>query len=63
MGDQPVVLDPLKVGSFFEQIGRNTNYIMHPDEILADNFVYLAQKRQNLATPRVTEQMARVLAK
>jgi len=61
--DQPVVLDPLKVDSFFEQIGRNTNYIMHPDEILADNFVYLAQKRQNLATPRVTEQMARVLSK
>jgi hypothetical protein len=27
---------------FFEQIGDNTNYIIHPDEILADNFVLLA---------------------
>lgn len=27
---------------FFQQIGDNTNYIIHPDEILADNFVLLA---------------------
>ena len=60
--DQPVVLDPQKVDSFFEQIGRNTGYIMHPDEILADNFVHLAQKRENLPTPRVVEQMRQVLS-
>ena len=27
---------------FFEQVGRNTGYIIHPDEILAENFVKLA---------------------
>lgn len=62
-GEQPIVLDPRKVDSFFEQVGRNTDYIMHPDEILADNFVHLALKRQNLKTPRVVEQMAKVLSK
>ena len=60
---QPVVLDPKKVDHFYEQVGRNTTYIWHPDEILADNFVHLVNKRQNLATPRVTEAMAEVLKK
>lgn len=58
---QPVVLDPKKIDSYYEQIGRNTNYDWHPDEILADNFVYLVNRRQNLKTPRVTERMAEVL--
>lgn len=58
---QPVVLDPKKIEHFHEQIGRNTSYIWHPDEILADNFVHLLNKRQNLQTPRVTDAMAEVL--
>ena len=62
-GEQPVVLDPRKVDSFFEQVGRNTDYIMHPDEILADNFVHLVLKRPNLQTPRIVEQMAKVLGR
>jgi hypothetical protein len=59
---QPVVLDPKGVDSFFDQIGKNTTYIWHPDEILADNFVHLVNRRMNLATPRITEEMAKVLA-
>lgn len=58
---QPVVLDPKTIDSYFDQIGRNTNYIWHPDEILADNFVHLVNGRQKLTTPRVTEEMAKVL--
>jgi hypothetical protein len=58
---QPVVLDPKKIDHFYEQVGRNTNYIWHPDEILADNFVHLVNKRQKLETPRVTEAMGEVL--
>jgi len=30
--------------SFRQQTGGNTNYIIHPDEILADNFVLLVQR-------------------
>ncbi|MCB9286432.1 MAG: hypothetical protein H6560_03870 [Lewinellaceae bacterium] len=33
---------PTRIPDFFKQIGDNTNYIIHPDEILADNFVLLA---------------------
>ncbi|MBU6342327.1 MAG: hypothetical protein KGS48_12595 [Bacteroidetes bacterium] len=32
-----------KLGDFFKQIGRNTNYIIHPDEVLADNFAFLME--------------------
>lgn len=35
-------LPPESMYSFFEQIGNNTQYIIHPDEIMADNFMLLA---------------------
>lgn len=53
----PEGISPLRLqeqGSFFQQIGDNTQYIIHPDEILADNFSYLilsksGDKNQSLA--------------
>lgn len=60
---QPVVLDPKKIEDFYDQVGRNTGYLWHPDEILADNFVHLVNGRMDLKTPRVTDEMAKVLAK
>jgi hypothetical protein len=60
-GDQAVVIDPKNEPAFFDKIGKNTQYIIHPDEILADNFVHLVQGEQNLATPRVVEEMGKVL--
>jgi hypothetical protein len=62
-GDQAIVIDPKHEPAFFDKIGKNTQYIIHPDEILADNFVLLAMGQQNLATPRVVEQMGKILAK
>ena len=32
--------DPMQSQSFLQQVGFNTQYIVHPDEILADNFVF-----------------------
>jgi hypothetical protein len=62
-GEQPVVIDPTKEPAFFDKVGRNTKYIIHPDEILADNFVHLVLGEQNVATPRILERMGRVLEK
>lgn len=31
-----------QIPNFFEQIQENTGYIIHPDEILADNFMFVA---------------------
>jgi hypothetical protein len=56
-----VVLDPKGVPDFQEKIGRNTNYIIHPEEILADNFVHLVRQREKLATPRIVQELQRVL--
>ena len=36
---------------YFEKIGRNTDYIIHPDEILADNFVLLLNNEKNVKSP------------
>jgi hypothetical protein len=49
------------VPGFAEQVGRNTTYIIHPEEILADNFVLLIDGRINLPTQRVVEEMGKVL--
>ncbi len=58
---QSVLLDPADVPGYAEQIGLNTKYIIHPEEILADNFVFLIDGRIDLPTPRVIEAMGQVL--
>lgn len=37
----PVLLAISEVSGFFEQVGRNTDYIIHPEEILAENFALM----------------------
>jgi hypothetical protein len=60
VGGQPVLLDPAAVPGYHEQIGRNTKYIIHPEEVLADNFVYLIDAKPNLPSPQVVKGMADV---
>lgn len=41
---------PIDLGGqpdFWRQIRRNTSYIIHPDEILADNFAFLIQSKRD----------------
>lgn len=38
---RPILRTPEEVRGFFEQTGRNTGYLIHPEEILADNFALL----------------------
>ena len=54
---EPVLIDPAQSKSFGDQIGQNTKYIIHPDEILADNFVHLVMQTEKLASPKIVEQM------
>ncbi len=42
--------DVTQYTNFYTQIGENTGYIIHPDEILADNFIYLAKATENPAS-------------
>jgi hypothetical protein len=63
LGGEPVVIDPKKEAAFYDKVGKNTNYVIHPDEILADNFVHLVMGTKDLATPRIIEEMRAALAK
>ena len=53
--------DLKQVSGFFEQVGNNTDYIIHPEEILADNFALLVLGRHDVASPQVLEKMHRIL--
>lgn len=52
-GDEVVMYRPEEVSRFFEQVGRNTTYILHPEEILADNFALLIAGEKNLPSPEI----------
>ena len=58
---EPQLLDPKKTPSFTKQIGGNTGYIIHPDEIMADNFVHLIHRTKELKTPGIVKQLSELL--
>jgi hypothetical protein len=62
-GPQPRVVSIQQVSGFFEQVGRNTKYIIHPEEILADNFVLLVLGEPNVPSPDVLDRIKRVLTR
>jgi hypothetical protein len=55
------LVDRRELGEFFEQVGRNTGYIIHPEEILADNFALLVLPQGELPSPEIVERMETVL--
>lgn len=58
---KPKLVGVDEVSGFFEQIGRNTGYIIHPEEILADNFALLVLRRKDLKSPEVIHRMSKIL--
>lgn len=42
---------------FFVAIGRNTRYIIHPEEVLAENFVIVMLGREDLPNPEVPKRL------
>ncbi|HEY9182598.1 MAG TPA: hypothetical protein VIQ99_05330 [Gammaproteobacteria bacterium] len=55
----PLLVPMNRVAGFFEQIGRNTSYIIHAEEILASNFERLVLGEQDAPSPEV---LARIRA-
>jgi len=55
------VLMPQQISGFFEQVGRNTDYIIHPEEILADNFALLMIGKRDVRSPELLDQLQRAL--
>lgn len=62
MKDGRTVVYPLeKVENFYDQIGRNTDYVINPEEILAENFVFAFQNRSDLKTPDLRDRIRNVI--
>ena len=55
------LVGPDDVSGFYEQVGRNTDYIIHPEEILADNFALLVLGMKNVPSPKVLHDMKEIL--
>jgi hypothetical protein len=53
----PVLLPFNRVGGLFEQIGHNTEYVIHAEEILASNFELLVQGAAVARSPEVLERL------
>jgi hypothetical protein len=60
-GSSPKLVRMERVSGFMEQVGKNTGYIIHPEEILADNFALLVLNEHNLASPEILQKMREVL--
>ena len=61
--DKPTLLKPDEVEGFFDQIGRNTSYILHPEETLANNFVFLITEKKDLKNPEIPKKIKLVFEK
>jgi len=53
----PVLFSLNQLEGFHEQVGRNTGYIIHPEEILADNFKLLVTGVRAVQSPVVLEKL------
>lgn len=60
---QPVLKTPRDAPDFIRQIGRNTGYIIHPEETLADNFWMMVLESPNIQDPWVTDKLREILKK
>jgi hypothetical protein len=57
VNNQLLLVPITKLAGFFEQVGRNTGYIIHPEEILADNFAHLLTQSDDLKSPEIVSKM------
>jgi hypothetical protein len=60
-GRKPKFVDLRQVSGFYEQVGKNTDYIIHPEEILADNFALLVLGQRDLPSPEIVEKIRAIL--
>jgi hypothetical protein len=49
--------------SYHDQIGYNTDYVLHPEEILASNFVLLINDAKDVKTPELLTKIRDTLQK
>jgi hypothetical protein len=64
MRDGAPVLHPLpRIEGYWEKIGRNTQYLIHPEEIMADNFALAITGEHDVPNPGILDAVLMVLPK
>lgn len=58
---EPILLELQDVPDYFNRIGSNTNFVIHPEEIIADNFVLVVQGTKPVKSEWVIEKMRKLL--
>ena len=58
---EPIMTKPEGAAGFFEQVGRNTGYLIHPEEILADTFELLIAADRRPPNPEIVHRMGEIL--
>jgi len=58
---EPIIYGFHEVEGFYDQVGRNTNYIIHPEEIMAENFSLAILDKTEVANPDVVKKVKAVL--
>jgi len=59
----PRMADLEQFFGFFEQVGQNTGYLIHPEEILADNFALMVLGERDVRSPEVMTRMQKILTR
>ena len=57
----PVVFDVRELPDYLKKVGENTNYVIHPEEILADNFAMMVLEKQPIKSKWVIDKMRMLL--
>ena len=57
----PVIFTLNEAPDFFSKIGANTEYIIHPEEILAENFAHTILGKENLKSPEIIDKITLLL--
>ncbi|SMC24824.1 hypothetical protein SAMN02745857_01973 [Andreprevotia lacus DSM 23236] len=55
------LIDPEQTPAFLKKTGMNTGYLIHPEETMADNFVFASHRNTSVPSPWVVEQLLKVL--
>ena len=59
--DEAKLIEPDALPGLQAKIGRNTTYVIHPEEIMADNFVHLLLEEKDLPDPWIVEAMRKAI--
>lgn len=60
---ETVIIPIEQAENLYEKIGRNTDYVINPEEVLADNFAFMILEKKDLPSPEVVNRLKEVLKK